>query len=106
MTDREKVLKGLKYCAAMSGDECRKCPYEHECYDTNMPPYGMSHLAADAFVLLKEQEPVLLKNQHKSGGHFTNTNSPWKSTCPRCGKKIEGRQTRFCKYCGLAVRWG
>lgn len=55
--------------------------------------------------LLEEQEPVLLKNQHKPGGHFINANSPWISRCPKCGKKIEGRQTRFCKYCGQAVKW-
>lgn len=55
MTDLEKVLKGLECCAAMSGDECRKCPYRHECLDNDLP-YGMSHLAADALTLLKEQE--------------------------------------------------
>ncbi len=55
--------------------------------------------------LLKEQEPVLLENQHKPYGHCTNANSPWISKCPKCGKKIEGRQTRFCKYGGKAVKW-
>ena len=55
MTDLGKVIKGLECCAAMSGDECRECPYGHECWDTNLP-YGMSHLAADALSLLKEQE--------------------------------------------------
>lgn len=55
--------------------------------------------------LIKEQEPVLLENQHKPYGHFTNANAPWISRCPRCGKKVEGRQSRFCKYCGLAVKW-
>ena len=54
MIDREKVLKGLECCAAMSGDECRKCPYTHECLDTDLP-YGMPHLADDALALLKEQ---------------------------------------------------
>ena len=59
----------------------------------------------EILILLKEQGPVLLKDQHKPGGHFINANSPWISRCPRCGKKIEGRQTRFCKYCGKAVKW-
>ena len=54
MTDRDKVLKGLECCAAMSGDECRNCPYTHECRDTDLP-YGMPHLAAEALALLKEQ---------------------------------------------------
>jgi len=58
-----------------------------------------------AIEALKEQEPVLLENQHKPYGHFTNANSPWISRCPKCGKKIEGKQTRFCKYCGQAVKW-
>ena len=55
--------------------------------------------------LLKEQEPILLENQHKPYGISTNANSPWISRCPRCGKKVEGKQTRFCKYCGQAVKW-
>lgn len=55
MMDREKVIKGLECCSAMSGDECQKCPYGHECRDTDLP-YGMPHLAADALDLLKEQE--------------------------------------------------
>ena len=61
--------------------------------------------ADDALKLLKEQEPILLENQHKPYGISTNANSPWISRCPRCGKKIEGKQTRFCKYCGQAVKW-
>ena len=59
----------------------------------------------DAIVLLKKQEPILLENQHKPYGISTNANSPWISRCPRCGKKVEGKQTRFCKYCGQAVKW-
>ena len=55
--------------------------------------------------LLKEQEPILLENQHKPYGISTNANSPWISRCPRCSKKVEGKQTRFCKYCGQAVKW-
>lgn len=55
--------------------------------------------------LLKKQEPVLLKNQHKPYGISTNANSPWVSRCPKCGKKVEGKLTRFCKYCGKAVKW-
>jgi hypothetical protein len=62
-------------------------------------------VAQKAAELLKAQEPVLLENQHKPYGHSTNANSPWISRCPKCGKKIEGKQTRFCKYCGQAVKW-
>ena len=59
----------------------------------------------DALKLLKEQEPILLEKQHKPYGISTNANSPWISRCPRCSKKVEGKQTRFCKYCGQAVKW-
>ena len=62
-------------------------------------------LATNIEKLLKEHEPILLENQHKPYGISTNANSPWISRCPRCGKKVEGKQTRFCKYCGQAVRW-
>lgn len=55
--------------------------------------------------IIKEKEPILLENQHKPYGISTNANSPWISRCPRCGKKVEGKQTRFCKYCGQAVKW-
>ena len=58
LADKEKVIKGLECCATMSGDECRKCPYRHECQDTDLP-YGMPHLAADALALLKEQQKLI-----------------------------------------------
>lgn len=86
MPDREKVIERLEYCA-----ETRDV-YVRECIN-------------DALALLKEQEAILLENQHKPYGHVINVNSPWISRCPRCGKKIEGKQTRFCKYCGQAVKW-
>lgn len=105
MFDREKVINGLEHCSNKSF--CNdSCPYSFILRDPN---FGIdectTQLAHDALEMLKEQKPVLLKNQHKSGGHFINANSPWKSKCPWCGKKIEGRQTRFCKYCGQAVKW-
>ena len=66
---------------------------------------GIMEYIDDALSLLKEQEPILLENQHKPYGISTNANSPWISRCPKCGKKVEGKQTRFCKYCGQAVKW-
>ena len=56
---REEVVRGLEACAAMSGDECRKCPYGHECRDADLP-YGIPHLASDALALLREQEARVL----------------------------------------------
>lgn len=55
MVDKEKVIKGLECCAAMSGDECNKCPYGDECIDTDLL-YGIPHLASDALAMLKGQE--------------------------------------------------
>lgn len=60
----------------------------------------LSHVLPDekdtSGIMLKAQEAILLENQHKPYGISTNANSPWISRCPRCGKKIEGKQTRFC----------
>ena len=101
MIARENVIKGLQ-CIIEGTVRCESCGYaidkhgHHSC---------QQNCASDAIVLLKEQEPILLENQHKPYGISTNANSPWISRCPRCGKKVEGKQTRFCKYCGQAVRW-
>ncbi len=65
----------------------------------------VQEIAKAALSLMEEQEPILLENQHKPHGISTNANSPWISRCPRCGKKVEGKQTMFCKYCGQAVKW-
>lgn len=102
MDKREKVIKGLECC--LSGPmQCEKCPYKTD-VDISIP-HCVRDLRKNAIELLKAQEPVLLENQHKPYGHFINTNSPWISRCPECGKKIDGKQTRFCKYCGQAVKW-
>lgn len=63
MVDREKVIKGLECCSQMSGNVCRKCPYWDECHDTNLPLYGIPHLASDALELLKEQQETIASFQ-------------------------------------------
>lgn len=67
MPDREKVIKGLECCSAMSGDECRKCPYNDECLNTD-PPIGTAHLAANALALLKEQEATIKQKDKEIEG--------------------------------------
>ena len=49
MPDREKVIKGLKYCTHTNGIDCQNCPYwqDDDCIDA---------LNADFLALLKEQE--------------------------------------------------
>jgi hypothetical protein len=91
ITDSEKVIKGLECCAAMSGDECRECPYGHECRDTDLP-YGMPHLAADALTLLKEQEPLAI--------------SEGKINKCVCGKEINRYwHPEYCGFCGKKLEW-
>lgn len=111
----------------MNNEEwCKKnCPYSTDCACDGVCNFVLSLLKEqevayqgavellrqktilfdDAIKRLKKQEPILLDNQHKPYGISTNANSPWISRCPRCGKKVEGKQTRFCKYCGQAVKW-
>ena len=102
MTEYEKwkkVIKGLECCAAMSGDECKECPYSKECLDADLP-YGMPHLAADSLALLKEQEPVSVqKKQMKMVGFQT-----WDWACGNCGQTVLF-SAKYCPWCGKAVKW-
>lgn len=101
MTNKEKVIKGLECCAAMSGDECRECPYEHECKDTDLP-YGMPRLAADALALLKEQEPKPMI-EVEDDDIYAWSPEDVNYYCPECEKKLSYNYN-FCPYCGQAVR--
>lgn len=94
MIDRESVIRQLTQHIARAEN------IENDWMDCVSIP-----MLRGALELLKKQEPILLENQHKPYGIDTNANSPWISRCPRCGKKVEGKQTRFCKYCGQAVKW-
>lgn len=98
MVDRKKVIKGLECCSAMSGDECRECPYGNECWDTDLP-YGMPYLAADALALLKEQEakPVIVTT-NAYGTRFYH--------CPKCNRDlcVYPRQL-YCSNCGQELKW-
>ena len=98
MTDRKKVIAALSECNPFNQCYEERCPYykDNNCLEL---------LHEHALKLLKEQEPMLLENQHKPFGYNTNANSPWISRCPKCNKKVEGKQTKFCKYCGQAVKW-
>jgi len=102
MIDKKKVIKGLECC--ISEQSCKGCPYKEKDECENHGCY-YSKAIEDAIILLRKQEPILLENQHKPYGDFLNANAPWVSRCPRCGKKVEGKQTRFCKYCGQEVKW-
>ena len=102
MTNKERVIKGLEgvyRCISPVNHTCGDCPYQDNHVEC------IRRVVSDAIALLKDQEPILLENQHKPYGISTNANSPWISRCPKCGKKVEGKQTRFCKYCGRSVKW-
>lgn len=114
MTEQEKlenVIKGLKCCAAMSGDECKECPYSKECLDKDLP-YGMPHLAANALALLKVQEAV---EPHYTKLEYIVNGMPYAVHHPECPRCIENglilwdaeieRGAAYCKRCGQAVKW-
>ncbi len=123
MTDREKIIKGVECCS-------KGCRYDCQYFTGTLNFECVNNLMSDTLTMLKEQEeqiknrdkslekarkeiewlrrmqePALLENQHKPYGNFLNANAPWISRCPKCGKKVEGKQTRYCKYCGRAVKW-
>lgn len=115
MANLQKVIQAFENCTdpEMNDDDetCVDCIRAGECPWDDCQERGKKlidiplSLVMAALELLKAQKPILLKNQHKPYGLTTNANSPWISRCPKCGKKIEGKQTRFCKYCGQAVKW-
>lgn len=90
MADREKVIKGLECCLAVT--KCRQCPY----YSGNDPWCGITTLLEDALELLKAQEPVVPK---KAGDGLTHWNA-----CGACGGAIDPGDN-YCRHCGRAVSW-
>ena len=104
MDKLEEVIKGLEHCAAMSGDECRECPYEHECRDNDLP-YGMSHLAADALELLKGKESEWVKMMGMMIPELHGYHE-----CKNCGyhEDYHNREVLypFCPNCGAKMKNG
>ena len=63
-------------------------------------------LLCDTLAVLLPQKARLVVNIHKENNNVLNPNTPWVGECPKCGKKIVGRNmTRYCKYCGQPVEW-
>jgi hypothetical protein len=89
VTQREKVIKGLKHCIGdnCSGDKWYECEYSgHGCIDA---------LLEDAFALLKAQEPV---------------KPTWRwdyAYCGECGFHLHWmvEKNNYCPECGRAVKW-
>lgn len=97
----EKVINGLEYAIRYGPHYCGG-----EFGDENEYSRIGQNVLMGALVLLKAQEPKLVTNIHREHNNVLNPNVPWVGKCPKCGKKIEGRNlTRFCKFCGQAVKW-
>lgn len=96
MTDaekREKVIKGLECCATMDVNDCDKCPY----LGCSPDRYCFGNMAADAFALLKAQEPVK-PNEIRYGGALVYYQ------CPNCTSRLS-EVDRYCAHCGRKVKW-
>ena len=100
MTELEKVIDDLGRVMAC-GQTMLDCGTESPMV------FKMIRDAADnAIAYLKSQEPMLVVNIHKAYNNVLNPDVPWVGKCPKCGKKVIGKNlTRFCMYCGQAVKW-
>ena len=93
MTDRKKIIKGLKCCLRLSNrypNECLKCPYIS---DNDGEATCLQKIGKDALKLLKEQKPV---KPFKEGINDYD--------CGRCGAGLRATD-RYCANCGRMVKW-
>ena len=90
MSDREKVIKGL--------DEITHYNGEQMLYNDIF----IRGIADDAIAMLKEHEP-------KPAVDIADTVDGIEvGRCPSCDKGIVNKKsdpTRYCKFCGQAVKW-
>ena len=103
MTDREKVIAGLKSCLK-SEAPCQACPYyEDDCTDG---------LMGDTLELLEDQKPKLLEDCYRPYLGLDKDNlRVWR--CRNCDLVLayagcddrpwEGRN--FCSMCGKPLKW-
>ena len=100
MADLKKVIKGLECCQHLSKSYCDECPYNYEglCYTNDC----ISDLTSDALDQLKEQKAKLVLNIADSIAGMEV------GDCPGCGRHLVNKisdPSKFCKYCGQAVKW-
>lgn len=89
--DKEKVMTWLEICG--KNNDCSGCcPYS----ENGFGEYGRCResLMADAYDLLKEQEPI------EPNIRYGN----WWFQCGKCKAIIEYRD-KFCKECGQEAKW-
>lgn len=95
MINRNKIIKGLECCFTdmdrSDSMPCRLCPYGKLPKKQNCQKV----MFADILVLLREQEPKLVKIDRNRG-----------VLCPSCGNELfTYPQQKFCDECGQAVKW-
>lgn len=99
MSDREKVIKGLR-CIIEGTIRCENCGYaidKHGHYSCKQ------NCAADAIALLKEQKPKQVLFMEKRPVKPCNALSGF---CHKCNHNlIYGVNKHFCGFCGQAVTW-
>lgn len=89
MADLENVVEHLYDCLAASKPE-------------NMWVFVRKDIVGDVIAILKEQEAKLVLNIADSIAGMEG------GDCPRCGRYLANRisdPSKFCKYCGQAVKW-
>ena len=101
MVDREKVIKGLRYCRERYCT-CGGCPYDDEFHRSIEE--CLWYRISDAISLLEEQEPKI--------GHWNFESKyydAWSNTCSECGKRMTtavGMYASFCWNCGAKMTGG
>ena len=90
MTDREKIIKAIEKAKKQSEE------YAQDCI---IVPFKEADMI---LALLKEQEPMKpIYNEEKFGDFLPH--------CPVCKKVLPSvsqyGKSKFCHYCGQAVKW-
>ena len=89
MTDRKKVIRGLKCCLSLNRcpDECLECPYicDKDCEVT-----CMQNMGKDALELLNP-EPIWVCRDCGAGLVYATDVKPWEYIhyCRNCGRKLD-----------------
>ena len=89
MSEREKVISGLRACADHTGALCRLCPYDFR------KESCISDMAEDALELLLREQPEVAKA--KVVRLFM--------LCPECGEPILNGW-KHCAHCGAKLEEG
>lgn len=91
MPDLEKVIQCVEWCVKQKNDSCDKCSYDK----------GRCAIV-DAISFLKLHDPIMVI------GIVEFDNGSLVGRCPACGQSIVNmadKPTKFCKFCGQAVKW-